>query len=217
MWHCKPCATLLDSNSRLSQADYPQVVDPALHHRYRSITGCLSYLANMTSQDLVFAYSQLSKFVQYPGVVHLLSECCNYWIPEWYLWSRNYLLWPWSWSQEQIKGWVDSDFGSDADTRKSMTGYLMSLNGCAISWRSCRQEGVTISSRRRPQKYGKITRHVLWWAKILRIVIDRDMSMSLHNKRKKCEDTLSPWRPGSRWSCITCQMCRYSECFYFFA
>ena len=43
-------------------------------------------------------------------------------------------------------GWVDSDFGSDPDTRKSMTGYLMSLNGGAISWRSSRQGGVTLSS-----------------------------------------------------------------------
>jgi hypothetical protein len=43
-------------------------------------------------------------------------------------------------------GWVDSDFGSDPDTRKSMTGYLMSLNGGAISWRSSRQGGLTLSS-----------------------------------------------------------------------
>ena len=58
-------------NSRLSKTDSPQVVDPALHRRYRSITGCLSYLVNMTRPDLVSANSQLSKFVQYPGVVHL--------------------------------------------------------------------------------------------------------------------------------------------------
>jgi hypothetical protein len=49
MWDCKPCATPLDANSRLSKKDFPQVVDPALHRRYRSITGCLSYLVNMTS------------------------------------------------------------------------------------------------------------------------------------------------------------------------
>jgi hypothetical protein len=71
MWDCKPCATPLDANSRLSKKDCPQVVDPALHRRYRSITGCLSYLVNMTRPDLAFAYSQPSKFVQYPGVVHL--------------------------------------------------------------------------------------------------------------------------------------------------
>jgi hypothetical protein len=41
MWDCKPCATPLDGNSRLSKEDYPQVVDPALHRRDHSITGCL--------------------------------------------------------------------------------------------------------------------------------------------------------------------------------
>jgi hypothetical protein len=38
------CATPHDANSRLSKKDCPQVVDPALHRRYPSITGCLSYL-----------------------------------------------------------------------------------------------------------------------------------------------------------------------------
>jgi hypothetical protein len=49
-------------------------------------------------------------------------------------------------TKNKLIGWVDSEFGSDPDTRKSMTGYLMSLNGGAISWRSSRQGGVTLSS-----------------------------------------------------------------------
>jgi hypothetical protein len=63
LWDCKSCTTPLDVNSRLSKADCPQVVDPALHHRYHSITGCLSYLVNMTRPNLAFAYSQSRKFV----------------------------------------------------------------------------------------------------------------------------------------------------------
>jgi hypothetical protein len=35
MWDCKPSATPLDANSKLSKADCPQVEDPALHRRYR--------------------------------------------------------------------------------------------------------------------------------------------------------------------------------------
>ncbi len=46
----------------------------------------------------------------------------------------------------KLSGWVDSDFASDVDTRKSMTGYLMSLNGVPISWKSSRQGGVTLSN-----------------------------------------------------------------------
>ena len=146
MWACKPCATPLDANSRLSKKDRPQVVDPALHRRYRSITGCLSYLVNMTRPDLAFAYSQLSKFVQYPGVVHLqAAERVLQYVRGTYDQGITYFD-PGDETKNHLIGWVDSDFGSDPETRKSMTGYLMSLNGGAISWRSSRQGGLTLSS-----------------------------------------------------------------------
>jgi hypothetical protein len=41
---------------------------------------------------------------------------------------------------------VDSDFASDIDTRKSVTGYLMVLNGGPVSWKASRQWGLTLSS-----------------------------------------------------------------------
>ena len=48
--------------------------------------------------------------------------------------------------KNKLVDWVDSDFGSDVDSRKSMTGFLMSLNDGPISWKSSRQGGVTLSS-----------------------------------------------------------------------
>jgi hypothetical protein len=118
MWDCKPCATPLDANSRL---------------------------VNMTRPDLAFAYSQLSKFVQYPGVVHLqASERVLQYVCGTYDQGITYCDLGVE-VKNKLIGWVDSDFGSDPDTRKSMTGYLMSLNGGAISWRSSRQGGVTLS------------------------------------------------------------------------
>jgi hypothetical protein len=64
--------------------------------------------------------------------------------------------------KNKLIGWVDGDFGIDPDTRKSMTGYLMSLNGGAISWRSyLRELRALVIIRRSPRKYGRITRHVL--------------------------------------------------------
>jgi len=36
-----------------------------------------------------------------------------------------------------LTGWVDSDFAADSDTRRSITGYIMSNNGSPIGWRSC--------------------------------------------------------------------------------
>ena len=47
--------------------------NPLLHRKYRSIVGCLSYVVNMTRPDLAFSFSQLSKFLQYPGEAHLAA------------------------------------------------------------------------------------------------------------------------------------------------
>ena len=45
-----------------------------------------------------------------------------------------------------LEGWVDSDCAADPDTRRSVTGYVMSLNGGPVSWKAQRQACVTLSS-----------------------------------------------------------------------
>jgi len=42
------------------------------------------------------------------------------------------------------KGW--DDYAGCQDTRRSHTGYVLMLNGAAISWRSKRQATVSLSS-----------------------------------------------------------------------
>lgn len=100
----------------------------------------------MTRPDLAFSYSQLSKFVQYPGMAHLeAAERVLQYVRGTYDQGISfYDLGPDK--RNILGGWVDSDFASDIDSRKSMTGYLMSLNGGPISWKSSRQGGVTLSS-----------------------------------------------------------------------
>ena len=146
MWDYHPVKTPLDANNRLSKRDFPEAVDPNLHRRYRSIVGCLSCLVNMTRPDSAFSYSQLSKFVQYPGMVHLeAAERVLQYVRATYDQGISYYdLGPDK--RNKLGGWVDSDFASDIDSRKSMTGYLMSLNGGPISRKSSRQDGVTLSS-----------------------------------------------------------------------
>eukprot|EP00961_Rhodomonas_salina_P138037 1857081-Rhodomonas_salina.1 len=48
--------------------------------------------------------------------------------------------------RNRLEGWVDSDFASDPDTRKSVTGYVMSINCTPLSWRAKLQGCVTLSS-----------------------------------------------------------------------
>ena len=41
------------------------------HRRYRGIVGILGYLVTMTRPDLAWSYSELSKYVQFPGIAHI--------------------------------------------------------------------------------------------------------------------------------------------------
>jgi hypothetical protein len=139
MWECNPVATPLDPNNnnvRLSKSDCPEVADPLVHRKYRSIVGCLSYLVNTTRPDLAFSFSQLNKFLLYPGDSHLAAA---YRVLAYVKGTLHQVLSyhdPGVGKRNKLSGWVDSDFASDIDTRKSMTGYLMVINGGPVSWKA---------------------------------------------------------------------------------
>ena len=40
----------------------------------------------------------------------------------------------------------DSDYSGDRDTRRSITGYAIYVNGCLVAWKSRSQKHVTLSS-----------------------------------------------------------------------
>eukprot|EP00961_Rhodomonas_salina_P132843 1788199-Rhodomonas_salina.2 len=101
----------------------------------------------MTRPDLSFAFAELSKFVQNPGAVHLraarrtlaylagtVDKGLTYSRPEH---SRHVNC---------LFGWVDSDYAADPDTRRSVTGYVISLNNGPMSWKAKRQSCTTLSS-----------------------------------------------------------------------
>jgi len=130
MWKCIRC---------------PEVVDPLVHRKYHRIVGCLSYLVHMTRPGLAFSFSQLSKFLQYPGDAHLAAA---YRLLVYVKGTLNQVLSyhdPGVGKRNKLSGWVDSNFSSDIDTRKSVTGYLMVLKGSPVSWKVSRQGGGTLS------------------------------------------------------------------------
>ena len=47
---------------------------------------------------------------------------------------------------DTLWGWVDSDWAADVDSRRSHTGYIIMLNGGAVSWKSRRQDCVSLST-----------------------------------------------------------------------
>ena len=102
----------------------------------------------MTRPDLAWSYSELSKYVQYPGVSHTAA-------------ADHVLRYLRGTAHHHIKytrdlpdksmlnifwGCVDSDWAGDTDTRRSHTGYVLVFNGGAVSWKSRRQDSVSLST-----------------------------------------------------------------------
>ena len=45
-----------------------------------------------------------------------------------------------------VEGFVDFDYAGDLDNRRSLTGFLFTLNGCTISWKASLQSIVALST-----------------------------------------------------------------------
>jgi hypothetical protein len=72
-WGSLSLATMLPPHMFLSQDDCDPTPERAFHLRYRGIVGSFGYLVNMTRSDLVFAYSELGKYVQRPDRAHFAA------------------------------------------------------------------------------------------------------------------------------------------------
>ncbi len=57
----------------LSKDDCDPAMEHVSHLRHYGIIGSLGYLVNMTRSDLVFVYSELSKYVQRPDRDHMAA------------------------------------------------------------------------------------------------------------------------------------------------
>jgi hypothetical protein len=145
-WQCaRPAKTPEIPGARLSIEDSPEVIDPALHRRYRAIVGALGWLQQGTRPDIAHAVSQLSQFVQRPGekhmraAEHVLKYLSGTYTDGIYYGKDSQRL-------NKLWGWVDADFAADLDTRRSHTGYILMLNGGAVSWKSTKQKSVSLST-----------------------------------------------------------------------
>jgi hypothetical protein len=145
-WQCsRPAKTPEIPVARLSVEDSPEVVDPALHRRYRTIVGAFGCLYQGTRPDITHSVSQLSQFVQRPGekhmraVEHVLKYLSGTYTDGIYYGKDSQRL-------NKLWDWVDADFATDLDTRRSHTGYILMMNGGTVSWKSTKQKSVSLST-----------------------------------------------------------------------
>jgi hypothetical protein len=104
--------------------------------------GSLMYLASATRPDISFAVSKLSRFTSNPGddhwhalkhVMHYLVGTMEYGI--------HYSGFP-----AVLEGYNDANWISDLGKLYATSGYVFTLGGAAVSWRSCKQTILTRST-----------------------------------------------------------------------
>ena len=113
---------------------------------YCSGVGSLLYLLKHLRPDLSNCVQELSKVMDGANQCHMkaLRRAIKFVIDTQ---DRKLILRPnkddFKW---EMKAYSDSDFAGDTDERKSISGYIIYLQGCPISWRSKSQKSVSLSS-----------------------------------------------------------------------
>ncbi|XP_075479264.1 secreted RxLR effector protein 161-like [Primulina tabacum] len=112
---------------------------------YASAVGRLMYLMVCTRPDLAYTVSLVSIFKANPGDEHWKSVK---WILRYLKGTTDTgLIFKDSRENDNlIAGYVDSDYAGSIDTRKSLNGYIFTINGTSVSWKSNLQPIVALST-----------------------------------------------------------------------
>ncbi|GJX64024.1 zinc finger, CCHC-type containing protein [Tanacetum coccineum] len=109
---------------------------------YSRIIGMLMYLMTGTRPDLAYVVSRLSRYTSNPSyahwkaitrVLHYLRYSCDY--------GLHYDRHP-----AVIEGYNDGNWISDIKDSRSTSGYVFTLGGAAISWKSSKQTVIAKST-----------------------------------------------------------------------
>jgi hypothetical protein len=106
--------------------------------RYSQIIGSLMYLASATRPDIAYAVSNPSQIVSNPGSEHEQVMC-------YLVGTMNYGI-HYSGDPKVLEGCSDANWISDADELKATSGYVFTLVGGAVSWKSWKQTILTRST-----------------------------------------------------------------------
>ncbi|XP_042016116.1 secreted RxLR effector protein 161-like [Salvia splendens] len=150
---------------------------------YASIIGSIMYTMVCTRPDLSHAISMVSRFMADPSIEHwqalkwilrYLRRTTEYGI----LFKRKQ-----SEGRDQLIGFSDSDYAVSYGTRKSQSGYMFTLNGAAVSWKSCLQSVVTLSTTKAEYiALAEAVKESFWLKGIL-----RDFGVNQESVEIKCD------------------------------
>jgi hypothetical protein len=110
---------------------------------YRSLIGCLNYLAVATRPDIAYAVGRLTSFLDCYRPEHLEAATR---VVRYLKGSRDLSLQLGGSNPPTLLGYSDSDYANCPSSSKSIGGYCFTLGSGVISWASREQKTVADSS-----------------------------------------------------------------------
>jgi hypothetical protein len=138
-----------------SNLDLRRMDEEITRKPYREVVGALLYLSNGTGPDIAYAVGMLSRYMEKAEekhweaamkVISYLKGTAKVGIEYSLQSGTNLFEGELKLSGLKLEAYVDSDWGTDKDGRKSITGYVVKMLGGPIAWRSRKQKSVALSS-----------------------------------------------------------------------
>jgi len=131
---------------KLSKSQCPgsdQEQDQMSRVPYASAIGSIMYAMICTRPDVSYALSMVSRYQENPGLSHwtAVKNILKY------LRNTKEMLLVYGGEQElKVRGYSDASFQTDRDDSKSQSGWVFTLNGGAVTWKSSKQDTVALST-----------------------------------------------------------------------
>jgi hypothetical protein len=136
---------------------------------YKTAVGALFWIARGSRFDIAYAVSQAARFMEAPTARHwhMVVRIFKYLARTIH---RKIRMGPaGSVNDLKLVAYTDSDWAGDAETRKSRTGWLLSVGGACVAWRSSLQTGYSQSATEAEYvAMADAAKEVLWWHKLFR-------------------------------------------------
>ncbi|XP_071900903.1 uncharacterized protein [Coffea arabica] len=133
-----PVSTPYDANTQLKKNNG----GPIAQSKYAQIIGSLMHLMNFTRPDIAYAVCRLSRYTHNPNREHWFALVR---LMKYLRGTMNFGI-LYSGFPTVLEGYSDANWISDSNDTKSTSGYVYTLGGGAIAWKSARQTIIARST-----------------------------------------------------------------------
>ncbi|KAG3192199.1 hypothetical protein PC128_g10617 [Phytophthora cactorum] len=162
--HSKTVVNPCETGMKLSKLQSPATNaerDDMRSKPYRSLIGCLLYIATCTRPDVAYIVTQLSRFLDNPGQQHWKAAIR---VLRYLKSTKEYgIIYDANNGKVKLEAFTDADWGSNLDDRRSVSGIMVLIGGAPVVFKSKYQCTVALSSAEAEyMALSLCTQEVLW-------------------------------------------------------